>query len=737
MVESGEIREQFLKIVHPSRPNEWEVEEVVEALGQVDTHGRLVLLRSVEAIWPVSHSLCFTYLLAGADLLKQLGPEQIPEWVRCMLGIYEQKGLVGARAFMADVQRQFLAPLQGQASVDFSAIAPLMTKYIRGVSGRSLELQSALQPRTNTSIIFLPTSIDVFRDQGANFVFYKLLVSLQWAYVAMGSYEQMMAGGVELEKIIGSFPDSPLAADLFGVCLFRQAFCFLKDKLPGLVRQSLPLCLELVSDLDIPERTNPRQKQLRDVFVQALTEDIVGFDAVLSSEIAVTTALKRLYDVLGDKPGTLDLGACRLLLGEFDVHDAEKEIVQRRREQKDRFVALLAVARQSGEKQKLASDDAGGGRNERNDGLAAMLMLAAGKEPAESQRVSLANEEMEISPELRQIISDIVDDLGSLPASYVQAAQGIGGGAVNLAPVGSDREGAGFLPSEEVHIYDEWDFRRGGYRASWCRLTEKQLHPVRSNFVTDTLNKYHVQLVRLRRQFEMLRTHSCFVRRQRYGDDIDLDAVVDGLGDRLAGRAPSERMFVRLLRDRRDISTMFLVDMSNSTEGWVGVAVKEALILLTEALELVGDRYGIYGFSGMRRSRNDLYCIKDLDERYDERIQRRISAISPMEYTRMGPPIRHMTNKLLAIQSRVRLLIVLSDGKPEDYDDYKGEYAIEDTRKALGEARGRGIYPFCITIDKNAQDYLEHMFGSGNYIFVNEVAKLPHRLAEMYRLLTS
>lgn len=103
----------------------------------------------------------------------------------------------------------------------------------------------------------------------------------------------------------------------------------------------------------------------------------------------------------------------------------------------------------------------------------------------------------------------------------------------------------------------------------------------------------------------------------------------------------------------------------------------------------------------------------------------------------MGPPIRHLTQKLLKMEGKVRLLIVISDGKPEDYDDYKGQYAIEDTRKALLEARGYGLYPFCITIDKSAHEYLTHMFGRGNYIFVDNIVSLPEKMAEMYRLLTS
>ena len=158
---------------------------------------------------------------------------------------------------------------------------------------------------------------------------------------------------------------------------------------------------------------------------------------------------------------------------------------------------------------------------------------------------------------------------------------------------------------------------------------------------------------------------------------------------------------------------------------------------MAEAMEVLGDRYGIYGFSGMRRSRCELFHVKHLDEPYGEQVKERISSIATSEYTRMGPPIRHATTILKEVDAKVRLIITLTDGKPEDYDDYKGEYAIEDTRHALLEAKTADIHPFCITIDHQAKDYMQHMYGPANYIFIDNVRKLPLRMPEIYRVLTS
>ena len=169
--------------------------------------------------------------------------------------------------------------------------------------------------------------------------------------------------------------------------------------------------------------------------------------------------------------------------------------------------------------------------------------------------------------------------------------------------------------------------------------------------------------------------------------------------------------------------------MSGSTEGWINDAEREALVLLCEALEMLDDRYAIWGFSGWTRTRCDLYRIKEFDDPYDAAVQARIAAIKPRDYTRMGPPIRYLTQRLLAEPAKHRLLVTLSDGRPDDF-------GIEDTRQALLEARQAGVRSFCVTIDKNGADYLKHMYGPAAYAVLDDVRKLPLKVAEIYRKLT-
>jgi nitric oxide reductase NorD protein len=219
---------------------------------------------------------------------------------------------------------------------------------------------------------------------------------------------------------------------------------------------------------------------------------------------------------------------------------------------------------------------------------------------------------------------------------------------------------------------------------------------------------------------------------------VDIDALVEALADARDGSEMSDRLFTRLHRAERNIAVAFMVDMSGSTRGWINEAEREALILLCEALELLGDRYAIYGFSGITRKRCELFRVKTFDEPYSDEVKARISGIRAQEYTRMGFAIRHLSELLKGVEARTKVLITLSDGRPDDYfDGYRGPYGIEDTRMALVETRRAGVHPFCITIDKEARDYLPHMYGAARYIILDDVRQLPMKVSDIYRRLTS
>ena len=359
----------------------------------------------------------------------------------------------------------------------------------------------------------------------------------------------------------------------------------------------------------------------------------------------------------------------------------------------------------------------------------------------QSRRADAAADET--SPAARELASlevSIRQDLGELPPAYFDLGEYAHGAGVDATASSSPEEDAETDAGDEtdLFVYDEWDYARRAHRKRWCTLREREISPdYASNFVVETLQKYRGQVKTLRRSFEALRGEHRILKRQPDGENLDIDALVDAMADARSGIELSSRVYRKTYRVERDIAVIFMVDMSGSMKGWLNLVQREALILLAEALQTLNDRYAIYGFSGNTRKRCELYRIKTFDEQYDLEVRARIAAIEPQHFTRMGVTIRHLSRLLERINARTRLLITLSDGRPYDYDHYDDDYAIEDTRMALYEARRLGIHPFCITIDEEARDYLPHMYGDSSYVLINDIAKLPYRISEVYRSLTS
>jgi nitric oxide reductase NorD protein len=350
--------------------------------------------------------------------------------------------------------------------------------------------------------------------------------------------------------------------------------------------------------------------------------------------------------------------------------------------------------------------------------------------------LNLDGQPMVPPPNLRSLMDSIIQDLGEIPDDYLVAA-GDGGYRPDNEEKKAEDVWMGTYHEEGAHIYHEWDYRRQHYRKRWCALREIDIPPGDEHFVGQTRRKYATLIAQLRKSFEALRGEEKLLKKQKNGDNIDFDAMVEAYADMQHGMELSERVLTKLHKHERNIAVMFMVDMSGSTRGWINDAERESLVLLCEALEILGDRYAIYGFSGNTRQRCELYRIKRFDEPYSDMVRARITGIQPKDYTRMGVTIRHLSKLLNEVDARTKLLVTLSDGKPDDYDGYRGDYGIEDTRKALVEARRDGIHPFCITIDSEARDYLPHMYGPVNWVLIDDVRKLPLKVSDIYRRLTT
>jgi nitric oxide reductase NorD protein len=199
-----------------------------------------------------------------------------------------------------------------------------------------------------------------------------------------------------------------------------------------------------------------------------------------------------------------------------------------------------------------------------------------------------------------------------------------------------------------------------------------------------------------------------------------------------AGHVPVRQDWYRSFQGReRDLACLLLADLSLSTDTWVNNqervidVIRDSLFLFSEAMSATGDRFALWGFSSRKRADVRMHCIKGFDERYTDAIRGRIAVIKPGFYTRMGAAVRHATRQLEKEVAGRRLLLLLTDGKPNDLDQYEGRYGIEDTRMALREARRAGLHPFCVTIDDRAGDYLPWLFGSDGYVVIRRPAELP------------
>jgi nitric oxide reductase NorD protein len=299
------------------------------------------------------------------------------------------------------------------------------------------------------------------------------------------------------------------------------------------------------------------------------------------------------------------------------------------------------------------------------------------------------------------------------------------------------REGNALQNEHGTFLYHEWGMDIGDYRPNWTRVRERQLTGGSTDFYRATVQKYGGLIKCIRREFQMLRPEGVVkVREQFEGDDIDLDATVQYFIDKRLRLSPSERNYVRTEKRTRDIAVAFLVDVSGSTSGATLTCEKEALIVMSEALEELGDAFAIYCFSGYGRDNSLFYTVKEFEDSYDERVQSKISQLRSQRSTRIAPAIRHTTLKLRGREEKTRLLILLSDGKPLDLE-YHGDYAIEDTRMALREAGRYGIKSFCITVDREAAEYLPRMYSSSRWVVIDEVAKLPNKITRIYRLFTT
>ena len=257
----------------------------------------------------------------------------------------------------------------------------------------------------------------------------------------------------------------------------------------------------------------------------------------------------------------------------------------------------------------------------------------------------------------------------------------------------------------------------------------------------------------MRRRFDVLRAAPRWQHALVQGEELDLDAWVrfrsehaPAAGTRGAAarhaRSEAPPIYAQRVRSERSLATLLAADLSLSTDAHatqtarVIDVIRDSLYVFGEALDGVGDAFEMLGFSSVRRQLR-VHELKRFAQPWDAHARARIGAIRPGFYSRLGAAIRAGSQRLAVRPERQRLLLLLSDGKPNDLDHYDGRYGLEDTRHAVHEARAAGLLPFCVTIDEKAHAYVPYLFGQQGYAFVQRPAQLARALAQVYLRLTA
>ena len=643
-----------------------------------------------------------------------------------------------------------------QVAVPLSAVRSRLERYLCARTGLSVAVRplGALSPaladrkpgaplvRCDGRIVYLPEEIDLLDRSADNAALYKLLTRLEAGFIEFGTYEldveKALAGTAlaplvpitqnvttesDLARLIRRFEYPDLALDMFTLFEHGRIARKVQQRYPGLFRR----LIESLTNPHLLARTGHRiGGTLFPIYRHlALNEDLVA-DPGLN---AMGQAMKKALDQVIALDDTTVESSARLVVELYppmagyvaaDGMDAFDPLVLPfgRRLNPSLFGSFHTTY------QRLATDirmhlAQRNIQTYRSD-IQRLLVRQGGEISAADIRPLIVN------PAPRSTVVDLSWlDLASLVCSNHHRPSAI-----------ADDDANAFR-------YREWDWCMGDYLSDHVRVSERDVKGMNPEFYQQTLHGYRGLIKRIHYAFELLRPEEMTILRQwRDGDAFDYRALLDYALDKKAGLMPSERLFIKRIKRIRDMATLLLVDLSRSTANAVdhrGTRVldveKQAIVLLCEALQVVGDRFAIAGFSGSGPLGVDYFRIKDLNTPLDDAVKGRIGAMAPQRSTRMGAAIRHASALFSKVQSRVRLMIILGDGFPNDLA-YKGTYAVEDTRKAVVEARATGIHVKAITVNISGNDRLDQLYGRNHHPCIGNVHDLPDKLVRVYRALT-
>jgi hypothetical protein len=713
----------------------------------------LTLTREVGRVDSESALAC---LRSSAKALQTVSIDQFESWARAGLIAGDTRA---RRSYYALETRSSNEALRaGDAGVSLESVQALLRLYVEGLTGRAVEIAALAAVPVETRIadgrtIHLPSVVAEFGDEELDFRLYKVLAAHAAGQIEFGTYERdnddLRASYASLAELYD--PANQNERDAFAID--RDLLAETEPHAKAQSRKAPP------SDLDF--------RQVLNLFpIPALARRIFGTleNGRIDRRLRRTyRGLTRDLDLIRDhlrnrRPKIIDLPPALVpfellfqvtLLGGAldDARDFYRQVVSELETIVDDYLSnqqasvadsLMATSRVYMLFQSISMDE-----SEQQVEVPDQLDQEDENSAAEQM---LAERETERQPQRRDA-RELFNAWNSESEGEFDELDGSEAWTDGESPE-QDLEAG-----EVAYNYDEWDRELVDHRVSWCRVIEKKVKRGSREFVDDTRERYKGVVSSIRHQFQLMKPENLArITNELDGEDYDLNAVVDFFIDRRADGQQSERIYTKRVRRQRDVAVSFLLDQSSSTARTIGrhplqpythpgrriiEIEKEGLVLMSEALEAVGDVYSINGFTSEGRRNVKFYVLKDFKEHYSDEVMRRIGGITYQNNTRLGAAIRHATAKLEKQEARTRLLIVLSDGRPYDHDYGDARYAREDTREALRQAKVAGITPFCITIDRESESELRDLYGDIGYTIIDDVMTLPERLPGIYRRLTT
>ena len=766
-------------------------EQAIEFLGEAP--GLLRLIRDVAwqervlqygaLVAEQDAAAALAYVRRAPEVLELAGPDapaladRFDTWYRGGMEVLAYNP-EAARAYFASETRKALEAIEEAASgIALRSVARMLKLFAEGLSGQPVTIRpldegseegGTPQHRASSdgATIFLPGRMRRYPSKDDNLRFYKVLTAHEAGHLEYGTYAIPMARLADLaaqaslrygraaasppaslDEFFRLYPNPLLVRDLWVMAEDARVEACLKAEYPGLRRDMEAVAREEVAGRSLAHGLSVRELivelllqmsagEPEEVRVPVALEDVVGRAWALLRAVAqpqasaedVVRTVHRVY-VLIEELTAEDIPAAP----GGTSGDADQALEPPAgEEQGGSYRPLTTPAHRGAMDAERVREQDGGSAADRaesgaheQDGLQGEPSLAGGSSSQKGPRVMRDAASVSAPMPGQAGASPLSEDVTVVPDEH----------ASRLPPA---------IPGARTFLYDEWDGRIQDYRTHWCRVVEQVAPEGSDGFLERTRSRYGGVVSLIRRYFEGIRPPALRrVRRQADGEEVDIEAAVESLVDRKARAGPSEFVYIRRDRKERDVAAVFLVDLSGSTGQQIGPGgarvidvEKEGLVLLCEALEAIGDQYAVYGYSGQSRNDVQILVLKDFDERYGPQVWRRIDAVRPLVQNRDGAAIRHALRRLSERAARVKLMVMLSDGRPLD-DAYQEEYALEDTKAALREAKAMGVHPFCITVDREARGYLERMYGDVCYLIIDRVESLPERLPRIYKTLTT